>query len=118
MQKILNIAYPICLKIPRQKKHVSLILYKKQIISVGTNSFKTHPAAKQIGYRFEELHSELDAYTKVPKELRTKSLTLVNVRFNKYRQLRMAKPCSLCLDWCSEIFTDIWFTTNEGLYKL
>jgi len=118
MENILKMAYPICLKIPRQKKHVSLILHKKQIISIGTNSFKTHPEAKKIGYRFEEMHSELDAFTKIPDDLRSKRLILVNVRFNKFGHLRMAKPCPLCLGWCTEIFDDIWFTTNDGLFCL
>ncbi len=85
MENVLKIAYPICLAIPRQKKHVSLIFHKKNLISVGTNSFKTHPQAKKIGYRFEEMHSELDAYTKVPREFKNKKLTLVNIRFNKFK---------------------------------
>ena len=118
MQNVLKIAYPICLSIPRQKKHVSLIFYKKNLLSIGTNSFKTHPQAKKIGYRFEEMHSELDAYTKVPREFKNKKLTLVNIRFNKFKQLRMAKPCNLCSEWCKEIFDEIWYTTNDGIFSL
>lgn len=118
MLEYLTIAYPICLAVPRQKKHVSLIFYKKQLISIGTNSFKTHPKAKEIGYRYDEMHSELDAYTKISKKYKGKRLNLVNVRYNKYGQLRMSKPCGLCIPWCCEIFNNIFYTTDHGLIKL
>ena len=64
------------------------------------------------------MHSELDSYTKVPKMYKKKKLTLVNVRFNQFGQLRMSKPCGLCTPWCKEIFSDIFYTTNGGLLKL
>lgn len=118
MNNYLDTAYPICLSIPRQKKHVSMIFHKKQLISVGTNSFKTHPEAKKLGYRYEEMHSELDAYTKISRLYKGKKLTLVNVRFNKNGELRMSKPCTLCTAWCCEIFHNIFYTTNDGLIKL
>lgn len=95
-----------------------MIFHKKQLISIGTNSFKTHPEAKKIGYRYEEMHSELDAYTKVSSLLKKKKLTLVNVRFNKHRELRMSKPCDLCTSWCCEIFHNIYYTTDRGLVEL
>lgn len=118
MNDYLNLAYPICLSIPRQKKHASLIFHKKQLISFGTNSFKTHPKAKEIGYRYEEMHSELDAYTKIPRLYKGEKLILVNVRFNKNGHLRMSKPCELCAPWCCEIFHNIFYTTNDGLVEL
>lgn len=118
MNEYLEMAFPICLEIPRQKKHVSLIIHKNRIVSVGTNSFKTHPKAKQIGYHFEEMHSELDALQKVPFKLKKKKLILVNVRFNRFGQLRMSRPCELCTPWCKEIFHEIYFTTNEGLVRM
>lgn len=117
MPNYLDIAYPICLDIPRQKKHVSMIFHKKQLLAIGTNSFKTHPQAKKIGYMYEEMHSELDAFTKISKEFKTKKLTLVNVRFNRYKELRMSKPCDLCQPWCEEIFNEIYYTTNDGMIQ-
>ena len=118
MQSYLDVAYPICLTIPRQKKHVSLIFYKKQLVSIGTNSFKTHPRAKEIGYRYDEMHSELDAYTKISNKYKGEKLNLVNVRYNKHGQLRMSRPCVLCIPWCCEIFDKIYYTTNDGLIQL
>ena len=118
MKNILDYAYPICLDIPRQKKHVSLILHKNQIVSVGMNKFKTHPKAHKIGYRFGEMHSELDAFQKIQKKYRGKKLQLINVRFNRFGQMRMARPCVLCMPWCLEVFDEIYYTTDDGIVKL
>lgn len=113
-----NLAYPLCLEIPRQKKHVSLILHKNKIISIGRNYFKTHPIAKEIGYPFDEMHSELDAFRKVPKNLRDENLILLNFRFNQFGEMRMARPCNLCTGWCKEVFHTIYYSTNDGMQKM
>jgi hypothetical protein len=118
LNEYLKMAYPICLAIPRQKKHVSIILHKNRVISVGTNSFKTHPKAKEIGYHYEEMHSELEAYQRVPRKFKSKKLILLNCRFNRFGNLRMSRPCELCLPWCKEIFNEIYYTNDEGLTKL
>ncbi len=118
MKNFLSLAYPICLEIPRQKKHVSLVVHKGRVISVGKNIFKTHPKAKEIGYLFEEMHSEFDAFRKIPKSLRSSKLTLINVRYNQLGDIRMSRPCELCLPWCKEIFDEIYYTTNEGIVRL
>lgn len=117
-EEYLQLAYPMCLSIPRQKKHVSLIICKKRIISVGMNYFKTHPKAKEIGYQYEEMHSELDAFRKLDKEDRQKKLHLINVRFNRFGQMRMSKPCEKCLPWCIEVFHTIHYTTDNGVVRL
>ena len=118
LNEYLKMAYPICLEIPRQKKHVSIILHKNRVISVGTNSFKTHPKAKEIGYHYEEMHSELEAYQRVPRKFKSKKLVLLNCRSNRFGDLRMSRPCELCLPWCKEIFNEIYYTNDEGLMKL
>jgi hypothetical protein len=104
IDNLLNFAYPLCLEIPRQKKHLSLIFHKKKLLSIGRNCFKTHPEAKKIGYPYEEMHSELDAYRKVPKYMRDKKLTLINIRMNADGELRMSRPCDVCCGWCVEVF--------------
>ena len=60
-EKLVEVVLPIATEIARPKKHVSLILRKKKIVSIGTNTTRTHPQAKKLGYRFGEVHSELDA---------------------------------------------------------
>jgi hypothetical protein len=111
--RLLEFAYPLCLEIPRPKKHVSLVLRKGRVVSVGSNAMKTHPIAKEHGYMFEEMHSELDAFLRCgePK----KGLTLFNIRFNRMGQMRMARPCHRCMPWCVGVFESIWYTTDEGV---
>ena len=111
IDRLLNLAMPICFDIPRSKKHVSLILRKGKILSVGTNAFKGHPIARKIGYRFEEQHSELNAFLKCSEK---DKLSLINIRFNKSSEMRMARPCSLCLPWCTAIFEHIYYTCPDG----
>jgi hypothetical protein len=115
---IINIAEPLCLEVPRQKKHISLIFHKKRLISVGANYFKTHPKAQELGYQFDEMHSELDAYRKLPRNMKKKKLTLVNIRMNSNKELRISRPCEICEGWCVEVFDKIYYTDNEGFKKL
>lgn len=114
--KYIDMAIPISLSIQRPKKHVSIIVRKNEVVSVGTNNFRTHPMAKKLGYRFEEVHSELDALLryKGPKD----NLKLLNFRFNRFKDMRMSKPCCKCLPWCVALFDEIWYTTNDGLTNL
>jgi hypothetical protein len=110
--------YPLCLDINRQKKHISLVLHKKKIVAMGCNHFKTHPKTVEYGYMFEEMHSELDAYRKIPKNLLKKKLILVNLRYNRFGEMRMSKPCHICESWCRQIFSKIYYTTDSGIVNL
>ena len=114
--KLTDIALPISLSIERPKKHVSIIVRKNEVVAVGTNNFRTHPLAKKYGYRFDEVHSELDALLryKGPKD----NLKLFNFRFNRFGDMRMSKPCCNCLPWCEALFDDVWYSTNEGIIHL
>lgn len=113
IQRLLEMAYPLCLKIPRPKKHVSIVLRKGKVVSIGSNAMKTHPIAKEHGYMFEEMHSELDAFLKCGEPKR--GLTLFNIRFNRFGKMRMARPCHRCMPWCMGVFESIWYTTDEGI---
>jgi hypothetical protein len=113
LQRLLRLAYPLCLEIPRPKKHISIILHKGRIEAIGSNQLKTHPVAVQHGYLFGEMHSELDAFLKLGE--RRRGLVLLNVRFNRFGHMRMARPCFRCMPWCVGCFDEIWYTTNEGV---
>jgi len=104
-----------CVENPLSKKHCSIICRGNKIISVGINKHKTHPLAAKYGYRYNELHSELDAFRKTDERSK---LTLINFRYNRYGQMRMSKPCVKCLPWCLEIFDNIYYTTREGIVLL
>ena len=116
IQELADVAFPVSLNVPRPKKHVSIIVRKNEIVSVGTNNFRTHPLAKKYGYFFDEVHSELDALLRYRGS--KDNLKLINFRFNRFGDMRMSKPCCKCLPWCIAMFNNIWYTTNDGLIKL
>jgi hypothetical protein len=111
--RLIDYAYPLSFDITREKKHVSLIVRRGSVVSSGTNEYKTHPLAAKIGYRFEEMHSELSALTSYngPKN----GLSLINFRFNNQGDLKMAKPCCLCIPWCEWVFDKIYYSTTNGI---
>ena len=111
-----TMAFPKALEIARTKKHISLILDKKgNVLSVGCNSFRTHPEAAKIGYRYNEVHSELDAFLRLDKNVHNvKDLILLNYRFNRFGDFRMSRPCVKCMPWCTAIFKKIIYTTRNG----
>jgi hypothetical protein len=115
IKNYLPIAKPLSMAMKRQKKHTSLIIYKRKVVAVGQNIFKTHPNSLRLGYKYGEMHSELDAFRKIPYNLRGEKLILLNFRFNKFGELRNSKPCPICSKWCSEIFHKIYYTTDKGL---
>lgn len=92
-----------------------MIIHKNNIVAVGINQFKTHPKAKEIGYRYDEVHSELDALLRCKQK---KNLTLLNIRFNRFGEMRIARPCQLCMPWCKMIFDSIYYTTPNGVVRL
>ena len=115
LEKLINIAKPLCMNLDRKKKHVSIIVSKGEIVSVGTNQFKTHPIAKAIGYRYSEMHSELNALLKTDQR---KNLHLYNFRFNRFGEMRIARPCCLCMPWCKALFKSIHFSSRDGMLEM
>ena len=113
LEKYIDIAMPMAVQSTRKKKHVSLIIRKGELVSFGVNKMKTHPLAKRYGYRYNEVHSELDALLKYkgPKD----KLVLLNFRFNRFGEMRMSKPCKLCMPWCSAVFDKIIYSTVSGI---
>ena len=114
IQELADVAFPVSLNVPRPKKHVSIIVRKNEIVSVGTNNFRTHPLAKKYGYFFDEVHSELDALLRYNRGSKD-NLKLINFRFNRFGDMRMSKPCCKCLPWCVAMFDNIWYSTNDGM---
>ena len=98
-------------------RHFTFIVRKKRVLSMGwNNGCKTHPKAKELGYRFDNIHSELAAILNFKYPLDTlEKCVLVNVRVNRFGQLRMAMPCKRCLLWLSSFGLDsIWYTNHCG----
>jgi len=93
----------------QRKKHVSVILRNNKILAAEANGFEVPSSYAYRGYR--SLHSEIHAFMKVKQR---QDLVLYNFRFNNQGNLRIAKPCKLCLPWCETIFKDIYYSTDEG----
>lgn len=111
----------LCKQIEMSNKHLSLILHKGLVISVGYNQRKTHPLASRYGYRFADQHSELSAYVNLPKSIRyskaSPKLTLLNIRFNRFNQMRISHPCPICMGWCQNTFKRIYYSTPSGIVE-
>ena len=101
----------------RSHNHVSIITRDNRILGIGINRRKTHPLAATYVYRFGELHSELDALIKIPKNQRY-NMTLINFRFGPKGNMKLSKPCTKCLPWCCSLFEDIWYSIPDGLVKM
>jgi deoxycytidylate deaminase len=100
-----------------RNRHFSFILLRNRILSVGWNDgHKTHPKAKELGYRFDNIHSELAVILNFTYSLELlRRCSLVNIRVNRLGQLRMAMPCKQCLPWILSLnIGDIWYTDHTG----
>lgn len=115
MNKFLILARNEARDIDRRFKHVSIITNKRgHILSIGANRRKTHPLNVRLGYRDVQIHSELDAYSKLSYTDKQKQLYLYNYRFNSNLVIGMAKPCVYCMPWCINIFERIYYTDENG----
>lgn len=102
-------------QIKHPKKHISIILHKNKIISIGANVHHTKPIATRYGYSFGEYHSELDAIIKIKNRSSYKKLTLINFRFNRLGEIRMSRPCIKCMRWCRSYFDRIIYSHEDAM---
>lgn len=109
--------------------HVSFVLYKNRIVSVGINNVKTSPVnLKNPRYgrggenisTFKGSCSEWVALSKLKNmtNIPFGKCVLINVRLNKNKQIAISKPCDSCASLLE--FFDIrkvFFTTNNGVFE-
>jgi hypothetical protein len=112
MESWLELARKISETVQRDRVHVSLIVRKNKLITVGTNNWKTHPKTVELGYMLPYLHSELDAFRKMDGNF--DKLVLMNYRFSKTGHIGMSKPCKFCMPWCINLFDKIFYTNEVG----
>ncbi len=114
---------------PIRCRHFSFILNKKRIVAIGSNQQKTHPTnlrnrkvSSTTGEDFsDQKHtcSEFNAIIKLKNltNIDTKKCVLVNLRFNRNRQLALASPCMSCVSLLKYFeFKRIIWSDNEGNY--
>ena len=109
--------------------HVSFILYKGVPISIGTNLHKTHPMnlvnrkiSKITGEDYSDqkkICSEFNAILKLKRltNIDTKKCVLVNIRYDRNRNIAIAKPCMSCQNLLRyHNFKKIIWSTDNGEY--
>ena len=114
----------------RRCRHYSFILYKKRIISIGTNKPKTHPTnlinrkvSLKTGEDFSDqkhICSEFDAISKLKRltNIDTKRCTLINLRYDRNKRIALASPCMSCRSLLNYFeFKSVLYTDNEGSYQ-
>ncbi len=108
--------------------HLSFIIYKGRIISIGQNSKKTHPVNlknKKINYDGIDISpikgtcSELSAIKRLKNltNIPTEKCQLINIRVNKKNEIRMSNPCQSCESLLRFFqMKDIYYSDNDGKF--
>lgn len=96
-------------------RHVSYLLVRNKVISIGTSKRITHPLAHKYGYRYSFIHSELDCLNKVEVP---KGASLVNVRISIDGSIRMSAPCDICTSIIKTYpIKQVWYSTEHGFER-
>lgn len=96
--------------------HMSIILNKSRIISIGFNNyFKTHPKIKEYGYHpHSKLHAELAACLRLGLT-DCRGLTIVNIRISREMKITNSKFCNGCSNLIKSLnFSEAYHTDNSG----
>lgn len=114
---------------PIRCRHFSFIINKKKIVAIGINQQKTHPTnlknrkiSSITGEDFsDQKHtcSEFSAIIKLKNltNIDTKKCTLVNLRYDRNKNLALASPCMSCVSLLKyHEFKKIIWTNNDGEY--
>jgi deoxycytidylate deaminase len=104
----------LAIKVARQGIHKryrvgAVLVLSQNVISVGANSFKTHP---KMGFR--TLHAEISALIGVRyKNINHSSIYVA--RLNSQGIVGMAKPCTTCQTILKEYGVhEVYYTNRDG----
>lgn len=96
--------------------HISLLVNKNDnMVSYGFNQPKTHPKAVKMGYHYGQVHSEFAAIHKVGIP-NAKDMSIFNFRFNHFGQLRISRPCSICMPWVLETCQEVVYSIDDSTF--
>lgn len=112
-------------------RHFSFILYKKRIIAIGTNKPKTHPTnlinrkvSVRTGEDFSDqkhVCSEFNAIIKLKNltNINTKKCILVNLRYDRNKQLNLSCPCMSCKNLLNYFeFKNVFYSDSKGNFQI
>ncbi len=116
LKKIEEIGYALVPKNRQDSKffHVAVIFQRNKILSIGQNSFKTHPVAKKYGHRNNVLHAEVAVIVRHGLD-DCSGLNLAVLRINRKNELAISKPCECCQSVIDSIgFKKVFYTDKFG----
>lgn len=94
-------------------KHFSFVCHKNKIISIGWNDVTK--TSKYITYPLGGRHAEADSVGNLDNLNLCRNATLINIRLNPKKELRLSKPCDICLGFiCKMGFRKIYYSTDKG----
>ena len=104
--------------------HVGCVaVYHGQIIGIGCNTNKTHPAQKFYNrYRepsdtmLPKLHAEISCVSQIKNlDINFSKVKLYIYRIRKDQPFGLARPCPSCIAAIKDLgIRDIYYTTNDG----
>lgn len=97
--------------------HYSYLFQAGRLVSVGMNRMGEAP----VWYPDNAIvHSEVDAWRKAKNILdNSQSLEILNLRFNRFGDMRMSKPCPCCHTLLTEIGCKrMYFSTDVGIARM
>ena len=106
--------------------HITFIVYKSKILSIGVNDSKTspinllNPKTDKTGKNIAHLKGRCSEWQCIRKAKNTtnvsfRKITLVNIRIRRDKKFGLAKPCESCrslLDFFN--IHDVIYTDNSG----
>jgi hypothetical protein len=119
LKKLEEIAYAM---VPANRKdtqffHVAAIFQRNKILSIGQNSFKTHPLAQKFGHNGNCLHSELACIIRHGME-DCSGLNMAVLRINRQNNLAMSKPCFACSKAIEAVnLGNVYYTNKKGEWE-
>ena len=106
------------------KIHVGCVaVYHGQIIGIGCNTNKTHPAQKFYNrYRepsdtmLPKLHAEISCINQIKQlDINFSKVKLYIYRIRKDQPFGLSRPCPSCMAAIKDLgIKDIYYTTNDG----
>ena len=89
----------------------AILVHKNSIVSIGTNSYKTHPLmAARTEWPF--LHAEQHAIIRAGVD-NCEGLDLYIARVLKNNDLAMSKPCDVCIELIKDVgIKNVYYSTN------
>lgn len=120
LKKLLRMAVKMSGSCEHRAQHISFLLRKNRIISVGVNKRRTDTFAYKHGYKYPSTHSELQAIKTVRyKPQQARGAILVNIRVLRDSSKNgvvysLARPCPACLALARSCgVSKIYFTTEK-----